>query len=223
MKQCKKCGQTKPLSDFTKNKREKDGYRRVCQVCSSSYEKERYEKNTSVRAVHAVGQENRVHRNRMYLFNYLSKHPCVDCGEADPIVLEFDHVSENKEYNVSYLVALGYSITKIGKEIDKCEVRCANCHRRKTMKQFNWYNKSDPLQSQSHKKRKKLQILRKGMVLGIRGSQVKSSKLTEAQVVDIKMLLKAGKTPTDIAHLYGMSVKSICNIKNGKTWKQIIV
>ena len=76
------------------------------------------------------------HKNRFdnlkgMLVEYLSEHPCVDCGESDPIVLEFDHV-EGKTMNVSKMRSQRYKWSVIVKEIAKCEVRCANCHRRTT-------------------------------------------------------------------------------------------
>jgi hypothetical protein len=77
--------------------------------------------------------------NRKLLFEYQSRNPCKDCGEKDPIVLEFDHkVPELKEYNISNM--MGYSWDKIKTEIDKCDVVCANCHRRRTAIQQGWYN-----------------------------------------------------------------------------------
>ena len=72
------------------------------------------------------------------LIEYLSSHPCADCGETDIIVLEFDHLRD-KEADVSVLAREGYSLEKVKREIDKCEVVCANCHRRRTAKQFGWY------------------------------------------------------------------------------------
>ena len=169
--------------------------------------------------IQTIGQLNRKNRNRLHLYNYLKDKSCVDCGETDPVVLDFDHIKD-KKYNISYLIALGYSISKIDEEINKCEIRCANCHRRKTSKQLGWYDKNNPTISNRYNI---LKSLRKTMILGIRGSQVKSSKLKEEEVIDIKNLLKSGKTATEIAVIYGLSLKSICNIKNNKTWKHVIV
>lgn len=80
-------------------------------------------------------------RNREYLWNYLKNNSCVDCGEDDPIVLQFDHVRGIKKFNVSQSVRDKKSIETIDKEISKCEVRCANCHTRKTAKDFKYYAK----------------------------------------------------------------------------------
>ena len=59
------------------------------------------------------------------MWDYLKKHPCVDCGEKNPIVLEFDHLRD-KLIEVSRLVQYT-SINKVQSEIEKCEIRCANC------------------------------------------------------------------------------------------------
>lgn len=69
-------------------------------------------------------------RNKKFLLDYLMKHPCVDCGEINPVVLEFDHIRGKKVDTVSNLAfKLTSSIKKLTIEIQKCEVRCANCHR----------------------------------------------------------------------------------------------
>jgi hypothetical protein len=65
------------------------------------------------------------------MMEFYKSNPCVDCGEEDPRVLDFDHLN-NKKHNVSTLLRKEYSWESILLEASKCEVRCANCHRRKT-------------------------------------------------------------------------------------------
>jgi len=67
---------------------------------------------------------------RHFVFTYLSSHPCGDCNASDPYVLTFDHVRGTKKMNVSQMVNQGYSFEALQSEIDKCEVRCNNCHMR---------------------------------------------------------------------------------------------
>jgi hypothetical protein len=71
-------------------------------------------------------------RNRAYIDDFLTRNACVDCGEADPIVLQFDHISGSKRGDISTLVTGGRSIEFLAAEIAKCVVRCANCHCRRT-------------------------------------------------------------------------------------------
>lgn len=73
-----------------------------------------------------------------HVIKYLLEHPCVDCGEKDIVVLDFDHISEKKP-TINYMLARAFSIKKIDEEIKKCEVRCANCHQRKTALQLGFY------------------------------------------------------------------------------------
>ena len=56
---------------------------------------------------------------------------CVDCGIKNHIVLDFDHLRD-KKYNVSRMIHDGFSWKAILKEIKKCEIVCANCHRIRT-------------------------------------------------------------------------------------------
>jgi len=120
-----------------KNSNRKDGLQTKCKICSRSHSR-LYYSNSSTK-----NKENIIKRNkerkieiRNFVLSYLKTHPCVDCGETDPVVLEFDHLY-NKSENVNKLMA--HSISIVSDEISKCEVRCANCHRRKTAKQFGSY------------------------------------------------------------------------------------
>ena len=78
-------------------------------------------------------------RNRGFVVEYLSTHACVDCGESDPIVLEFDHRELGAKLNaVSRLVHMS-TLNAVRAEIEKCDVRCGNCHRIRTTSQFRSY------------------------------------------------------------------------------------
>jgi len=76
-----------------------------------------------------------VHYNKQQFKKKLSEiketSGCVDCGVTNPIVLDFDHLHD-KKYNVSRMIHDGFSWAAIKKEIAKCEVVCANCHRIRT-------------------------------------------------------------------------------------------
>jgi hypothetical protein len=78
-------------------------------------------------------------RNATYVREYLKTHSCVDCSETDPVVLEFDHVRGIKDIPIARAIRRQYSIDRLQREIDKCDVRCANCHRRKTADERHWF------------------------------------------------------------------------------------
>lgn len=69
-------------------------------------------------------------RNRAYIDDYKSKHPCIRCGESDPIVLDLHHRNpDEKEFTISKWMFRA-SLKSLDKEFAKCDVLCANCHRR---------------------------------------------------------------------------------------------
>jgi hypothetical protein len=76
-----------------------------------------------------LSRKKSVYRNRKFVDEYLKTHHCVDCGNSDARVLEFDHVRGRKETNVSNIIRNGWKLERLISEIEKCEVRCCNCHR----------------------------------------------------------------------------------------------
>ena len=132
---CGKCKPPKLLSSFNSNKTKKDGLQVQCRECQSETQKKWY-KNHKV--THMKNVRERVKRcRREYAENivkYLMQHPCVDCGEKDPLVLDFDHVRGTKTMNVSAIIRRLPSWSRVEAEIQKCEIRCANCHRKKSAK-----------------------------------------------------------------------------------------
>ena len=79
--------------------------------------------------------------------DYKRLHPCVDCGESDIRCLDFDHRDRSQKTNtISMLVLKRWSLARIQAEIDKCDVRCANCHRKKTAANEDWLGHQLPAQ-----------------------------------------------------------------------------
>ncbi|OLE51211.1 MAG: hypothetical protein AUG51_24615 [Acidobacteria bacterium 13_1_20CM_3_53_8] len=105
---------------------------------SREYNRRRYNEDDQYRSAHMTRVVNSRRKSRKLLqeaiIKYLHTHPCVDCGEADVLVLDFDHVRGGKVFNISEAMHKCYGVATLMAEIAKCEVRCANCHRRRTAK-----------------------------------------------------------------------------------------
>jgi hypothetical protein len=90
-----------------------------------------YSNNREVYKKRAIAQRRRLLRERTeFLLEYFETNPCRDCGETDPVVLEFDHLRD-KRFTIGGQLAY-YNWERVLEEIAKCEVVCANCHRRRT-------------------------------------------------------------------------------------------
>jgi hypothetical protein len=138
---CRRCGESLDVSEFNFKDRARGRLQLYCKTCSRRYVQDHYARNKPYYVQKAMAR-NRVHRRDLFdrLLAYLQPHPCVDCGESDPVVLDFDHVdASSKSSNIADKVADGCSWRTIEAEIAKCAVRCANCHRRRTARQFGWY------------------------------------------------------------------------------------
>jgi protein-arginine kinase activator protein McsA len=139
LKACSHCKQEKPINCFSWRNKQKKIRHVICKDCQSKKNKAHYEANIGKYRENTRSRKKRVREEyREKLKEYLSTHPCVDCGETDPIVLTFDHVRGKKKDNVSNLMYRVYPWSIIEKEIAKCQVRCFNCHMRRTSKRQGW-------------------------------------------------------------------------------------
>lgn len=140
MKTCTKCLSNKPLSEFSYKDKTKGSLKPHCNACHNAWTRNHYKQNKDYYLSKARKRNEQV-RNALYeeMLTHLRAHPCVDCGEEDLVVLVFDHKdASTKSDNVSTLVHQGCSLATLREEILKCDVRCANCHARRTAKQFGW-------------------------------------------------------------------------------------
>lgn len=109
-----------------------------CKQCNAAYCRAHYRRNITKHNARRYENSKRYRRrNREFVLEYLRSHPCVDCGETDLVVLEFDHVEE-KRWDLGYIGHRDCPLATIQSEIERCVVRCANCHRRRTARQFGW-------------------------------------------------------------------------------------
>lgn len=133
-KVCCKRGLEKSIDEFGFKYRERGIRQSWCKACYVEYKhlwylRNRHEHLAHVKEMRAITSEE----NQRRMWQYLACHPCVDCGERDPVVLQFDHLRD-KRCDVSAMARSGFIWETIFAEIAKCEVRCANCHMVKTAK-----------------------------------------------------------------------------------------
>ena len=132
-KTCNSCKQKKEIKEFSFKNKARGLRQPKCKECTRAYLTRHYAANKEVYKKRAKQTTKRQReQNNRKIIEYLSTHPCVDCGENDIVVLEFDHISGAKTTEVTIMRNAGYSWQRILKEIKKCEVRCCNCHRRRT-------------------------------------------------------------------------------------------
>lgn len=140
---CRICKIDKVEEDFHYQTKKKDKRKKYCKECAKDYRKKYYEANRE-KSIEYSKNTNKSFKIKLqqYIWDYLSENPCIVCGEGDPIVLEFDHRDTSEKYmNVCNMVNTRHSLKKIKSEIEKCDVLCSNCHKRKTSIQFDWYGK----------------------------------------------------------------------------------
>lgn len=139
MKLCTACGESKAEAEFSVKSKQTGKLQARCKLCHTIYRKQHYldnhDKYREMSRRYNLADREWKSQN---ILKYLIEHPCMDCGETDPVVLQFDHLRD-KVANIGAMIRiLGASWKTIKEEIDKCEVVCANCHTRRTAKRAGW-------------------------------------------------------------------------------------
>lgn len=139
MKKCSKCKENKELSEFGLKNKAKGIYQGYCKLCQRAYAKKDYSTKTKYYKDKSARNNPKYRKqNQQFIYNYLMEHPCIDCGETDIEILQFDHIEMVRGRGNRVTSLLSHSIERIITEINKCEVRCANCHLRRTRRQMGW-------------------------------------------------------------------------------------
>jgi hypothetical protein len=144
MRTCTRCGKTLDLTEFNLRDLATGRRRWDCKQCSRTYHRQHYARNKQYYSDKARARHPRDRDAlRSAIVAYRRTHPCVDCGEADIAVLDFDHNnSADKRANVGDMLRRRFGWSRIEAEIEKCVVRCADCHRRRTTQEFGWYRRT---------------------------------------------------------------------------------
>lgn len=133
------CRKVKPLADFPVKDKVRGLLRSYCWDCCRAYARSHYQRNKDAYLQKARRQHKRDRTMcQIAAYEYLATHPCIDCGETDLAVLDFDHRDRStKTAAIAVLIRRG-KVAPLLAEIAKCDVRCANDHRRKTAREFGY-------------------------------------------------------------------------------------
>jgi len=130
IQECSKCHTIKDLRCFYKFKDMKNGYRNECKECTNSKSKLNKLKRGKAYNNEKSRQYRATNRKRILAY-YGGSLICEHCGIEDKCfsVYDFHHViPASKEQRIGVLINGGW--TRIEKELNKCIVLCANCHRK---------------------------------------------------------------------------------------------
>lgn len=115
--QCRDCYQYKDSSEFSfKSKRKTSTW---CKACFYIYQMKRWN-SRKIKAIQYLGGK------------------CVDCGLIDhPIVYDFDHRDPATKL-IDWAGMRSLSWNKIISELDKCDLVCSMCHRKRHINHKLW-------------------------------------------------------------------------------------
>jgi hypothetical protein len=84
-----------------------------CKTCFIEYKRLWYERNREKHIAHVRKARDKTgDENQLRVWKYLAQHPCVDCGERDPVVLQFDHLRDKRD-DVAYMCKAGFAWSTI--------------------------------------------------------------------------------------------------------------
>lgn len=140
MKRCCTCHEIKPLADFHRRSAAPDGRQSRCKACFA----QQYRDSGDVLRDKVRARDLTLRARKIRLMGeYLADRCCVDCGASDLRVLDFDHRDGVvKRSGIAQMLLGGWTWKAVLSEIEKCDLRCANCHRIRTAGQQGWWKQA---------------------------------------------------------------------------------
>lgn len=115
------------------NRTRRDGLGHYCKQCNAANRRSHYFRNRpAVKEQARIATLRRMDSRRRTMDAVKTTAGCIDCGyDANPLALEFDHREPNLK---SFTIGSGNRAwDAVWVEVEKCDVRCANCHRIRTL------------------------------------------------------------------------------------------
>jgi hypothetical protein len=136
-KYCPKCQQTLPLDLFGVNRSRSDGKQPACIECMRQYRRAHYKNNKQPYHDRARALEAKLRA----IVLERKDNPCERCGieyPGEPWLMEFDHREQvDKDDCIGKMIKQG-NLARLLAELDKCDLLCVVCHRRRTALQLGW-------------------------------------------------------------------------------------
>ena len=125
---CSRCLMNKPISEYNFRYRAAGVRHSYCKSCGKVLTHSHYVRNKR----QYLDRNARTFAGRRAFLRQMKSRPCADCGIQYPYyVMDFDH-REGLQKNFSLSRVEGVTLRTIQREIEKCDVVCANCHRERT-------------------------------------------------------------------------------------------
>ena len=145
MKICTKCLVEKDEDEYFVKDKRTGRLHTQCKSCykehRQTYHVEHYRKYGDQYRARAKARRTLVRRElQARLIEYMRDKSCIRCGEADIRVLEFDHIDPTtKRLSIARALTYGKPWEYISEEMQKCQILCANCHKKRTAAQYGWF------------------------------------------------------------------------------------
>jgi len=146
MKQCSKCGERKPLTEFYNTKK---GTHSWCKQCINKRATRYYEENREA----ILERKHSIHLGRKSLVVDILGGACAYCGFADLRALQIDHINNDgyltrrKHGRTSTKTIMKYIIEHPEEAKKRYQVLCANCN---TIKAYEHLQHPDQPYIQPH-------------------------------------------------------------------------
>lgn len=129
-KTCTACDQEKSVEDFGV-KNVLTGLRQsYCKQCQREKAKAHYEAN---KTSYLVRNARRAEEVAKYVDELKAKTPCVDCGQVfKPRISDWHHKDSSTKLKIVSVLRHSTTLPAVLREIEKCDLLCANCHRERT-------------------------------------------------------------------------------------------